>query len=84
LVIDTFNTKTLTGWQLADTQNNTIPFLENAQITEIRSFYLDSGSASDSVSASNSNKVATATAPTTMSSVPALEPTSDLGVNNAT
>ena len=78
-MIDTFNTKTLTGWQLADTQNNTIPFIENAQITEIRS--LDSDLAS--VSASNSIKVATATAPTTMSSsVPALEPTSDLGVNN--
>jgi hypothetical protein len=79
LVIDTFNTKTLTGWQLADTQNNTIPFIENAQITEIRPFDSDLAS----VSASNSIKVATATAPTTMSSsVPALEPTSDLGVNN--
>ena len=83
LVIDTFNTKTLTGWQLADTQNNTIPFLENAQITEIRSLDSDLASAPDSVSASNSIKVATATVPTTMSSsVPALEPTSELGVNN--
>lgn len=75
LVIDTFNTKTLTGWQLADTQNNTIPFLENAQITEIRSFYLDSGSASDSVSASNSIKGATAAVPTPV-------PTPVLDVNN--
>ena len=77
LVIDTFNTKTLTGWQLADTQNNTIPFLENAQITEIRSFDLTSGSASNSI------KGATDTVPTTMpSSVPAFVSTSDLGVNN--
>ena len=77
LVIDTFNTKTLTGWQLADTQNNTIPFIENAQITEIRSFDSDlaadsvSASASDSVATSNSIKNTTATAPTPV-----------LGVNN--
>ena len=83
LVIDTFNTKTLTGWQLADTQNNTIPFLENAQITEIRPFdsdlASDLASASDSVSASNSIKGATANAPP---AAPTPVPTSDLGVNN--
>ena len=83
LVIDTFNTKTLTGWQLADTQNNTIPFLENAQVTEIRPFdsdlASDLASASDSVSASNSIKGATANAPP---AAPTPVPTSDLGVNN--
>ena len=40
LVIDTFNNESLTGWQLADTQNETkplvAPFKANAQVTEIR------------------------------------------------
>ncbi|CAD5280604.1 conserved exported hypothetical protein [Alteromonas sp. 38] len=55
LVIDTFDTKTLTGWQLADTQNDTTPFLENAQVTEIR--------VQDSDSASNSIKDTSSTVP---------------------
>ncbi|MBQ4828202.1 hypothetical protein J8L84_02770 [Alteromonas sp. MMG017] len=42
LVIDAFNNESLTGWQLADTQNDTesyaSPFKANAQVTEIR-FY---------------------------------------------
>ncbi|ANB22859.1 hypothetical protein A6K25_17255 [Alteromonas stellipolaris] len=36
LVIDTFNTQLLNGWQLADTQNDTKPYVENAQVTEIK------------------------------------------------
>ena len=36
LVIDTFDTESLTGWQLADTQNDTKPYVENAQVTEIK------------------------------------------------
>ncbi len=36
LVIDTFNTQSLNGWQLADTQNDTKPYVENAQVTEIK------------------------------------------------
>ncbi|ANB26827.1 hypothetical protein A6F57_17565 [Alteromonas stellipolaris] len=36
LVIDTFNKESLTGWQLADTQNDTKPYVENAQVTEIK------------------------------------------------
>jgi len=40
LVIDTFNSESLTGWQLADTQNDTnpyaAPFKASAQVTEIR------------------------------------------------
>ncbi|WP_377893951.1 hypothetical protein [Alteromonas sp. R78001] len=36
LVIDTFNKESLNGWQLADTQNDTKPYVENAQVTEIK------------------------------------------------
>ena len=36
LVIDTFNKELLNGWQLADTQNDTKPYVENAQVTEIK------------------------------------------------
>lgn len=37
IVIDTFENKDLTGWTKADTKNNTKPFTENPQISELRS-----------------------------------------------
>ncbi|MFY0666925.1 MAG: hypothetical protein JXQ95_02710 [Alteromonas stellipolaris] len=36
LVIDTFDKESLNGWQVADTQNDTKPYVENAQVTEIK------------------------------------------------
>ncbi|MEI6894788.1 MAG: hypothetical protein V5789_09175 [Colwellia sp.] len=37
IVIDSFEQEALQGWIKADTQNNTKPFTENPQITELRS-----------------------------------------------
>ena len=36
LLIDNFETNNLDSWQIADTQNNTSPFIANPQVTEIR------------------------------------------------
>lgn len=36
LLVDDFETKNLDDWQIADTQNNTSPFIDNPQVTQIR------------------------------------------------
>lgn len=37
LLIDNFESNNLDNWKIADTQNNTSPFIANPQVTEIRS-----------------------------------------------